>query len=163
MDEALVANWNSVVGLTDTVYLLGDVSFHRTARTLELLVKLRGFIALIRGNHDKRLSSEITARFMFVKDLYTLQVDDVSVSGKRPGQQDIILCHYALRTWEKSHYGAWNLYGHSHGNLTDDPHVRAIDVGVDCHNYHPISYEQVKAIMLRKQVRAIDGQPEENM
>ena len=36
-------------------------------------------------------------------------------------EQDIVLCHYAMRVWQKSHYGAWMLYGHSHGTLPDNP------------------------------------------
>ena len=31
--------------------------------------------------------------------------------------QLVVLCHYAMRVWDRSHYGSWHLYGHSHGNL----------------------------------------------
>lgn len=45
-------------------------------------------------------------------------------------------------------YGS--LYGHSHGTLPDDEAALSFDVGVDCHNFYPVSYEEVKAVMARK-------------
>lgn len=61
-----------------------------------------------------------------------------------------------MRVWNKSHYGAWMLYGHSHGSLIDDPNSLSFDVGVDCHNYKPFSFEEVKEIMSHKIWKAID-------
>jgi calcineurin-like phosphoesterase family protein len=72
------------------------------------------------------------------------------------GVRDITLLHYALRVWNKSHYSSWHLYGHSHGSLPDDPNSMSFDVGIDCHNYTPISFEQVKAIMARKTYVPVD-------
>jgi calcineurin-like phosphoesterase family protein len=50
-----------------------------------------------------------------------------------------------MRTWHRSHYNAWLLYGHSHGRLP--PIGKSWDVGVDNNNFTPISFEQVKDIM----------------
>jgi calcineurin-like phosphoesterase family protein len=61
-----------------------------------------------------------------------------------------------MRVWNKSHHGAWHLYGHSHGTLPDDPNALSFDCGVDCHNYTPISFEQVEAIMAKKTFKPID-------
>jgi len=55
-----------------------------------------------------------------------------------------------MRTWNASHHGVWHLYGHSHGTLSDDEKALSIDVGVDCHNFYPISYEEVKELMKAK-------------
>jgi hypothetical protein len=52
------------------------------------------------------------------------------------------LSHYAFRVWNHSHHNSWNLYGHSHGLLPGNS--QQLDVGVDCWNYTPCSYEQVK-------------------
>jgi calcineurin-like phosphoesterase family protein len=76
---------------------------------------------------------------------------EIAVEG-----QDITLCHYALRVFNKSHHGSWHLYGHSHGTLPDDPNSLSFDVGVDCHNYFPISLDQVKKIMSKKTWKPID-------
>ena len=61
-----------------------------------------------------------------------------------------ILLHYAMKIWRSSFRGTWHLYGHSHGSLPDDPNSLSFDVGVDCHDYYPISYKEVKAIMAKK-------------
>jgi len=64
------------------------------------------------------------------------------------GNQDIILCHYPLRIWNKKHYGSWHFYGHEHNTL---PGIgKSIDVGVDAHNFKPISFTQLKEIMYVK-------------
>ena len=59
--------------------------------------------------------------------------------------QFVVVCHYALRTWERAHYGSWNLHGHSHGTL--EPVGKQMDVGVDSHHFRPVSFEVVKAWM----------------
>jgi calcineurin-like phosphoesterase family protein len=53
----------------------------------------------------------------------------------------LVLCHYAMRTWNRSHYGAIQLYGHSHGNLPGDS--QSCDVGVDCWGFRPVSLEEI--------------------
>ena len=67
------------------------------------------------------------------------------------GEQMIVLFHYAMRTWNASHWGTYHLYGHSHGSLPDDINSLSFDIGVDCHNYYPLNYAEVKAIMQRKE------------
>ena len=57
----------------------------------------------------------------------------------------ITLCHYAMRSWERSHYATWHLYGHHHGKLP--PYGLSFDVGVDCWNFYPVSLDQVKEKM----------------
>ncbi|VXC07823.1 conserved hypothetical protein [Chryseobacterium sp. 8AT] len=42
------------------------------------------------------------------------------------------------------------MYGHSHGTLSDDEMSLSIDVGVDCHNFYPVSYEEIKELMKKK-------------
>jgi calcineurin-like phosphoesterase family protein len=61
-----------------------------------------------------------------------------------------------MKVWNKSHHGAWHLYGHSHGSLPDDINSLSFDVGVDSHDYKPISYEEVKRIMKKKIFKPLD-------
>lgn len=51
MDEALIANWNSVVGEKDIVFDLGDFAFATNGRWKELIQRLNGKHYLILGNH----------------------------------------------------------------------------------------------------------------
>lgn len=108
------------------------------------LQRLNGNKFLIKGNHDRNTS---------LKDGWggIFDFKEIKVEG-----QHITLCHFSLRTWNHSHHGSWSLFGHSHGTLPDDPNSLSIDVGVDCHNYFPISFEEVKRIMSKKTFKPID-------
>jgi calcineurin-like phosphoesterase family protein len=155
-DQILIGNWNRTVGKNDTVYHLGDFCFKNKTNDFEsYLKKLNGFIYLIWGNHDQVAKYEKMAKGMHVfnqdKIRFLGDYERIKIEG-----QDIILSHYSFRVWDKSHHGSWNLYGHSHGTLFDDPHLRSIDVGVDSHNYYPISFDQVKRLMNNKYWRPID-------
>jgi calcineurin-like phosphoesterase family protein len=57
----------------------------------------------------------------------------------------IVLCHYAMRVWPRSHYNSIQLHGHSHGRLL--PIGKQWDVGVDNNNYHPVPFDQIIEIM----------------
>lgn len=145
MDQALVDNWNAVVRPEDTVYLLGDVSFHPAETTDRILSALKGKIHLVKGNHDKKQKLNFE-RFASVSDLLGVKVSEGGAKGKY-----IVMCHYALKVWEHRHHGSWNLHGHSHGSMPDDPNSLQIDVGVDCHGYKPISFSEIGAILASKQ------------
>lgn len=156
MDETLIANWNAVVRPQDRIYHLGDFSFYRDiGRTLTVLARLNGKKYLVFGNHDKKLRKDPRFLEWFVEtgDLMTVKVEDPRVEG---GHQRIELCHYAMRVWNKSHFGAWQLYGHSHGSLRDDPNARQTDVGVDAWGYTPVSYAALKPLMAAKKFKPVD-------
>lgn len=136
MNERMVEVWNSIVPRTGVVYHMGDVSFMSKAKTQALLYRLNGSICLVRGNHDGDSTTK-TTRFMWVRDYYELKVEDTDVR--------IIMCHYAFRVWNMSHYGTWNLHGHSHGNLP--PIGGQMDVGVDTNRLSPYTYAAVAANM----------------
>lgn len=141
-DEALITAWNRRVEAGDTVYHLGDFAWFRVPY---YRARLRGQIHLVRGNHD-RLKAADEKLFCSVSDLKKVKV----------GEQKIYLCHYAMRVWNCAHYGSWHLYGHSHGNLADDPAAHSLDVGVDCRGYQPISFDQIAILMKQKQWKPVD-------
>jgi|SRR5580704_742354 hypothetical protein len=70
---------------------------------------------------------------------------EVSIHGR-----SIVLCHYALRVWNRSNRGSWHLYGHSHGRLPEAPDSLSMDVGVDTHNFRPWHYDEIADIMMKK-------------
>ncbi len=135
MDRALIENWNRVVADGDTVYHLGDFCWIAKVPVWEQYrAQLKGNITLIKGNHDLRRNK---ISYLFREVEYIKQVCW--------NKHKIILCHYAMRIWDRSHYGTYQLYGHSHGTL--NPIGKQMDVGVDCKNYTPISIEEVFRIM----------------
>lgn len=145
MEEVLVANWNERVKKGDTVYHLGDFAWADAEHNLSrLLGRLNGQVHLIMGNHD-RPSKVTPAGFASVSMLgYT-----------RYQKQKIMMCHYSMRVWRSSHYGSWMLYGHSHGSL-EDIGGKTMDVGIDAHNYYPICFEQIWALMELRDPHVVD-------
>jgi calcineurin-like phosphoesterase family protein len=74
------------------------------------------------GNLDKQ------ARRQKEDFLWLDNLAELSIHG-----QSIVLCHYALRVWNRSNRGSWHLYGHSHGRPPEVRHSLSMDVGVDAH------------------------------
>lgn len=133
MNKALIDNWNARVTNDDTVYFLGDFCFGSPA---DYVPRLNGSIVFIKGNHDHKIDAPY---------LFPLR----AVWGGE--KKLIVLCHYAMRSWERSHYGSWHLFGHHHGRLP--PYGLSFDVGVDCWNYYPVSLDEViekMALLTRK-------------
>lgn len=55
MDEYIIKKWNSVVGVRDKVYHLGDFALGLSLeRYKDLLNRLNGEIVLVYGNHDRK-------------------------------------------------------------------------------------------------------------
>ena len=63
--------------------------------------------------------------------------------------QFVVVCHYAMKTWARKHYGSIQLYAHSHGNLilTPEEATCQYDVGVDNNSYTPVSFEQIMGVL----------------
>ncbi|MEO0095997.1 MAG: phosphoesterase [candidate division WOR-3 bacterium] len=149
MNEKMIENWNRVVRPVDQVYIIGDFVFghagRQCERIVEIIKRLKGNIFLIKGSHDKlenfnpSILGKDAKRFHIFQDrIITILIEN----------QEIVLCHYAMRVWPKSHYGSWHLYGHSHGQL--EGWGKSFDVGVDCWNFRPISFLEVCSIMKTK-------------
>jgi calcineurin-like phosphoesterase family protein len=152
MDRELIRRWNEVVKPGDTVYHLGDFAVGGGPAE-PYLDQLNGDIVLIVGNHENR-ALRCPRRFKLVTGL--LEIDVKIVEDGKTIKQAITLCHYAMKVWNKSHHGAWQLYGHSHGTLPDPQDARQFDVGVDCWDFRPISVEQVQAKMATKSWVPVD-------
>lgn len=158
MDDALIANWNSVCTPQTTVYHLGDFAFGRPEYVANIISRLNfGHLYVIKGNHDKTFC-EWHRRERIKnngKDPFRVTLFNSYIETKIEGI-DFTLCHYAMRIWNKCHHNALHLYGHSHGSLPDDPYSKSFDIGVDCHDYKPLTLQQVLSIMDTKQQRPVD-------
>lgn len=130
MDLELIRRHNAVVSAGDTVVHAGDFTLAPKAVAERYLSRLVGTHVFVRGSHDYWLPK--TAKRIWSR----------TVNG-----QYVVVCHYAMRTWEKSHYGSWQLYGHSHGMLP--PIGKQWDIGVDNNGFAPVSFEQLAAILDR--------------
>lgn len=153
MTDTIVARWNEAVKPGDTIFHLGDfaLSWGKIhAATLDaILARLRGQKWLIAGNHD-RDEVKKNPRWHAVRDYHELKVDLGDIHKQR-----IVLFHYSIRSWNQMHRGAWMLHGHSHGNLVDIG-GKTMDVGVDVHDYRPISLEEVQQFMAGREIVTYD-------
>lgn len=138
MDQTMLDNLNAVVGPEDTLWHLGDFCLggYEQAEGYRRRIHCRT-IHLVWGNHDRR---EVAPLFARTHDQVMIRVDE----------QLVFLNHYAMRVWDRSHHGAWHLYGHSHGRLPEDPEALSFDIGVDGHDFRPWSFEEIRAKMTRK-------------
>lgn len=139
MNEGLIERWNEVVKPRHRIFHLGDFCMGGT-EPKDWIPRLNGKIHLIRGNHDPYV---VNQGFESVQDY-----KEIKISKKK-----LILFHYPMRVWNKSHYGSWHLFGHVHGAMTVKygtktlPDCLAIDVGSDCHDWRPISFDEIAEIM----------------
>lgn len=131
MHAELIKRHNEVVvSEFDRVIHAGDFSFAGKDRTQEIITQLNGQHTFLKGSHDKWLGDNKNGNWMWIGD----------IKGKY-----VVICHYSMRTWERSHYNSWQLYGHSHGRL--EPIGKQLDIGVDCNNYYPFSWDQIVELM----------------
>lgn len=170
MNESMIAQHNAVVGEDDQVLHLGDFTFQKVGVACHILRRLKGTHFFIRGNHDKWNRQELPA-----KDVIE-QCNTLIGSRKLIGIQDyyemnphghhIVLCHFPMVTWHKSHRGSMHLHGHCHATLNDMNEasgVKRLDVGVDSAArhlgvYRPFSLTEVIAIMDKRVGKTIDSQ-----
>lgn len=158
MNDALVENWNAKVRPGDTVFHLGDFSLGARGPKMidELINKLNGVKYLIIGNHEKdALSKEyVRALWKDTLDIAEIFVPDEEITYK---EQHIVMCHYPMIAWNGSHRGSWQLFGHVHGGLSNKGVIKhgatQLDVGVDSHEYSPISYQQVKELITQQALK----------
>lgn len=128
MDEAMIRQWNAVVGPKDTVYHLGDFSLQSASRVEYYLSRLNGTKHLIQGNHD---TVQGVNGWESVQDMAQISVDG----------HKVFLCHYPLREWPGMWGGAVHLYGHVHGNLQPQP--GSMDMGADAWGGTPVTLERI--------------------
>jgi len=137
MNAWLINSHNMCVGPGDVTVHCGDFGFFRSwAEAQEVIQQLNGSHIFIKGSHDRWLPKNHP--MMWRKTLLL------------PSSNERVLvtaCHYAMRTWERAHYGSWQVYGHSHGNLP--PHGKQWDVGVDNNGFEPVSLGDLEHIMAR--------------
>lgn len=164
MNNCLISDWNKVVKSDeDTVYHLGDFSF---GDPYHILRRLNGRIIIIPGNHDKDIINYCghnpTSNKIRIMGGIPIRCDKCFTIGEIEIYNQVIsMSHFALRTWNKMHRGAWNLYGHSHSTLEEPDTMLAIDCGVDAHykrfgNFSPFTFDEIKKIISTKKFTAID-------
>lgn len=135
MDDYMVQQWNSVVKPQDKVYHLGDFACGVKSQgyLTGLMHRLHGHKRLILGNHD-RITMDAYKGFDTI-ELWT---------GGKFKYANFVASHIPLRH-DQMRDGAFNVHGHIHQNVIDDP--RYINVCVEQINYTPVHLDWIKAQM----------------
>ncbi len=150
-DAYLLSQINTRVRSCDILYHLGDfgLGFAWKERFKELRAKIAcETIYLVLGNHDHIFS----AKNKNANEYRSLFKDVRELTYKKICGRPIVMCHYAMRTWPWQQHSSIHLYGHSHGNLADDPNALSMDIGVDTclfghEKFTPYSIEEIFHIM----------------
>jgi calcineurin-like phosphoesterase family protein len=162
MHAELIKRWNSVIDDDDEVYYMGDLCMRDVDTAKWVMHALKGKIHFIMGNHDRDKIIKRIDRFETIHEYGTeILVKDDTITDKRAkGHQQIIMSHYPILSWNRSHYGSWMIHGHCHGSLmksNQDYYKRKVmDVGCNVIDYTPISYQEVKSAMDKKVISNVD-------
>lgn len=153
MDEVLIERWNSVVGVDDIVFHLGDAVMGDKEAGIARLARCNGRKFLVPGNHDGVFSQESASRQARFRPLYE-QVFEIL-----PEQQEIrladgsdaLMCHFPydgdshgpnryaeMRPVDK---GQVLIHGHVHSQWRTQG--RQYNVGVDVNGLTPVSEDTI--------------------
>lgn len=148
MNDHMVRQWNSVVGIDDRVIHLGDLYWSKDVTAKQALrQKLNGRICLIAGNHDRpqQMLSDET-----VDELLPLVYKETFTSSAGIDHV-LVMCHYPMQEWDQFFRGAIHLHGHCHGNapgqVTLSAQIRRLDVSGDCHDFLPLCVDDILRIL----------------
>lgn len=147
MNSKIIQNWNNVVSVHDTTFILGDFMFSNSLdKIANIAYQLNGSKILILGNHDTYSKNEyLSAGFSEVYEY----IHEVYLHNSL-----WVMCHYQMASWNKSHKGSFHLFGHEHWNKQFEfKHSlykelffseRKYNVCVDANNFKPIDLFYIK-------------------
>ena len=145
MDLTMISNWNKNVRMNDTVYFLGD--FGESFDYLNLLnFKKLNFVL---GNYEKIDANKKDIKTKSIKALE--QIPNVKVFDRYECKLElsngrmVTMVHEPINPISME-YVCWQpnqiyLYGHIHGRTFYK--LNGTDVGVDIHQYAPISEDEI--------------------
>ena len=153
MNDRIVNGINAAVGQDDILFHLGDWSFGG----FEMIEQFRNRINcrnihLILGNHDHHIERDRED----IRRLFTSvnQYLELEVKGKE-WEQNYVLMHYPIISWNKMNDGVIHLHGHVH--LSADRRIgkgKTMDVGVDGNGLNPLHTSDIKRLMKDQPIKS---------
>lgn len=149
MEETIIERYNSVVDDCDTVYILGDVITGNIEKGIELFNRLKGIKKVIWGNHDtyeKQMA-------LFIEGHIEVGNYADMIEWER---MQFYLSHYPTMVNEigefHSIFQTISLYGHTHQTISNfyEDRPNMYHVGIDSHNFYPVSAQQIKEDIEKK-------------
>lgn len=132
MNKVLVSNWNAVIGTSDLVFFLGDLTLGPKHHTTDYwLSKLNGRKFFIHGNHD----ADLVTKAVEVPNHYFIKFKEYS----------FMLTHKPIRP---AYWNGWIVHGEVHNNHLDKhPFInyaeKTINVSVEVIDYKPILIDRI--------------------
>lgn len=133
MNSKLIQRWNSLVQANDTVYHLGDFG------NLNIANSLHGQIILLLGNyeHEALTQGQITLASLQAHFSEVIQESVLLHTLEGTGERIALVHEPSHRRMEM-----FNLFGHIH--RLQMVKRNGLNVGVDCHDFAPVSPETVR-------------------
>jgi calcineurin-like phosphoesterase family protein len=153
MNDRIVNGINSTVGQDDILFHLGDWSFGGFERIEEFRNRINcRNIHIILGNHDHHIERDRED----IRRLFTSvnQYLELEVKGK-DWEQNYVLMHYPIISWNKMNDGVIHLHGHVH--LSADRRIgkgKTMDVGVDGNGLNPLHTSDIKRLMGNQPIKS---------
>ena len=153
MNDRIVNGINSAVGQDDILFHLGDWSFNGFERIAEFRNRINcRNIHLILGNHDHHIDRDregIRGLFASVNQYLELEVKG------HDWEQNYVLMHYPIVSWNKMNDGVIHLHGHVH--LPANSRIgkgKTMDVGVDGNGLNPLHTSDIKRLMKDQPIKS---------
>jgi calcineurin-like phosphoesterase family protein len=167
-DEAIISNWNRVVGPKDMVFLAGDAVMGARKLNLQLFKRMNGTKLLISGNHDDCWpghSSSWTKLAMYQEVFAYIQPFlKLTIDG-----QMVMVSHFPYiadhtdppryNQFRLRNTGAWLLHGHTH-SAERRTSAREIHVGADAWGLTPVAEYRITQMMRNQMQRESAGNAE---
>ena len=153
MNDRIVNGINSTVGQDDILFHLGDWSFGGFERIEEFRNRINcKNIHIVLGNHDHHIERDRED----IRRLFTSvnQYLELEVKGK-DWEQNYVLMHYPIISWNKMNDGVIHLHGHVH--LSADRRIgkgKTMDVGVDGNGLDPLHTSDIKRLMNNQPIKS---------
>jgi calcineurin-like phosphoesterase family protein len=123
MTEQLIQNWNSVVGINDVVYHLGNFALDpKTAQ--DALNRLNGRIFLMPAELDDSVQS-LAQKGMLPKNVSLMNRIAPSANFK------CNLSYWPMAEWPEKKKGYWSVIGYPEKKYKSDPRQKVINVSTD--------------------------------
>ena len=134
MDLEMISRWNEVVSPYDIVYHLGDFGDFDVAK------KLNGDIIMLEGNYEKKPEYSISEKQRkYFKHIWSREIAHYYDSDSKVEVREFAMVHEPENARD---YNGFYLFGHIHEK--QKVKKNGLNVGVDVHNFTPVSEETVE-------------------
>ena len=147
-DEAIISNWNSVVGPDDIVLVLGDLVMGADRKgSMEKIKRLNGRIVICRGNHDT--DCKITDYYNCPNVSIRTLGNETYANVIKISKWSFYICHYPTMLGDfefiKPGHKNFCLHGHTHSqDKFQFIQYCCYNVALDAHGNKPVNIKDIQ-------------------